>query len=410
MSAAPLAAPRLAARAAGFARFVLRRFMEDRCPQTAAALAYTTLLALVPLVTVTLAVLSAFPVFGELTTALKIFLLTHMVPEIAGRIITVYMVQFSEKAARLTLVGIGFLAVSAILLLQTIEQALNGIWRVNRARPLAQRLLVYWAVLTVGPLLLGASLSITSYLVSLSLGYVRHVPVLGTGLLRPVPVVLTSLAFALLYWMVPNRSVPFRHALTGGVVAGLGFELMKKGFAWYVTSFPTLRLVYGAFAALPIFLLWIYLSWLMVLVGAVLAATLGHWRLELWMRPRAPGWQLAAALGMLGRLAAAQRRGVTAAAASLAADLPVSAEEAEDILERLREAGLIIRAEDGGWALGRAAEDIRVIEVHRLFVRTGGEITGNAQVDALLAGLDRAEEASLGAGLAGLFPEERPAS
>ncbi|MEJ5211586.1 MAG: YihY family inner membrane protein, partial [Burkholderiales bacterium] len=286
-------------RSPAFLHFVYRRFLEDRCPQTAAALAYTTLLSLVPLITVALAVLAAFPVFGDLMTELKIFLLTHMVPEIAGKIITVYMVQFSEKAARLTLVGIAFLVLTALMLMQTIEEAFNAIWRVRQARPLAQRVLTYWAVLTVGPLLLGASLSITSYLMTLSLGYARHIPLVGVHLLRPVPLLLMSLAFALLYLLVPNRRVSFRHALVGGLAAGLAFELMKKGFAWYVTGFPTFRLVYGAFAALPIFLLWIYLSWLVVLGGAVLTAALPAWAAGAGARTHRPGANFVAALEVL---------------------------------------------------------------------------------------------------------------
>lgn len=355
-------------RSPAFLHFVYRRFLEDRCPQTAAALAYTTLLSLVPLITVALAVLAAFPVFGDLMTELKIFLLTHMVPEIAGKIITVYMVQFSEKAARLTLVGIAFLVLTALMLMQTIEEAFNAIWRVRQARPLAQRVLTYWAVLTVGPLLLGASLSITSYLMTLSLGYARHIPLVGVHLLRPVPLLLMSLAFALLYLLVPNRRVSFRHALVGGLAAGLAFELMKKGFAWYVTGFPTFRLVYGAFAALPIFLLWIYLSWLVVLGGAVLTAALPAWAAGAGARTHRPGANFVAALEVLLALAAAQERGETPSLNALQRGLPTDAAETEALLEILGAAGLIAQTEQGGWLLARAPSHIVLREVHRLFV------------------------------------------
>lgn len=364
----PAAGPRMWARIPGFLRFVLRRFREDRLPQTAASLAFTTLLSLVPLVTVSLAVLAAFPVFSDLMTQLKIFLLTHMVPEMAGKIITVYMVQFSEKAARLTLVGILFLLVTALLLIQTIDQAFNGIWRVRRQRPALQRLLLYWAVLTAGPILLGASLSITSYLTSLSLGYVKHVPVLGVHLLRPLPVILMSLGFALLYVLVPNRPVAFRHALIGGALAGVGFELMKKVFAWYITSFPTYRLVYGAFAALPIFLLWIYLSWLMVLVGALFTAALEHWRDDAWRERKYPGWRFVAALQVLGALVAAQRHGKTVGLDALGRQLAVGVEDIEALLEAMHRAGLVAHAEDGGWLLARASHETGVEEIHRLFL------------------------------------------
>ncbi len=406
MSAPALARSRPWARTAGFARFVFRRFFEDRCPQTAAALAYTTLLSLVPLITVALVVLSAFPVFGELMTALKIFLLTHMVPEIAGKIITVYMVQFSEKAARLTLVGTAFLVLSAILLLHTIDQAFNGIWRVDRQRPWVQRLLVYWAVLTVGPLLLGGSLSITSYLASLSLGYARHVPLLGTALLRPMPMLLTALAFALLYRLVPRRPVPMPHALIGGLVAGLVFEGVKKGFAWYVTSLASFRMVYGAFAALPIFLLWIYLSWLTVLLGAVITAALEHWRDDVWNRPRHTGWAFVAAMALLGQLVQAQRRGEPPDLSTLRQRLALSVEELEALLTRLRRAGLVVGTDGGRWLLARAADRIQAAEVHRLFLRDreAGAVPADPALAAFLEALDRAEDTVLRSSLAEIFP------
>ncbi|MEO1767364.1 YihY family inner membrane protein [Thiobacter aerophilum] len=367
MSARP--APwRVLRRSPAFLRFVLQRFLADRCPQTAAALAYTTLLALVPLVTVALVVLAAFPVFEEIITALKIFLLTHMVPEIAGRIITVYMLQFSEKAARLTLVGIAFLMLTALMLMHTIEESFNAIWRVRQPRRLAQRFVTYWAVLTVGPLLLGASLSITSYLVSLSLGYTQRIPFIGVYLLRPVPLVLMSLTFALLYMLVPNRSVAFRHALAGGLAAGLAFELMKKGFAWYITSFPTFRLVYGAFAALPIFLVWVYLSWLVVLAGAVITASLPAWMAGATATRHKPGWHFVAALELLLALAAAQEQGETRTLEALRRGLPADVEETEALLDTLRTAGLVARSDNGDWLLARAPGHIALRDVHRLFV------------------------------------------
>lgn len=407
MSPPDLQLPSTLTRVASFLRFVARRFFEDRCPQIAASLTYTTLLSLVPLITVTVTLLAAFPVFTELMTNVKIFMLTNLVPEMAGKIITVYMVQFSEKAAKLTMIGVGFLLLTALLLMQTIDRAFNTIWRVRQQRSILYRFLTYWAVLTVGPLLLGVSLSITYYLVSLPLGYVKHIPLIGETTLRVVPMLLMTLAFSLLYFTVPNRYVPFRHALLGGVVAGVGFELMKKGFAWYITSFPTYKLVYGAFAAVPVFLLWIYVMWLIVLVGAIIAAALSHWRGGAWQRRKFPGWRFAAALQVLGELAEAQRAGRTVGLGTLRRHVHFGLDELEEILDELRAANLVRRTESGGWLLSRAPQDIRAADIYRLFIFDAAQaettLAGD-RVSRLMTELARKEHEPLAITLAELFP------
>ncbi|MEK7877947.1 MAG: YihY family inner membrane protein, partial [Pseudomonadota bacterium] len=243
----------------------------------ASSLTFTTLLAVVPVVTVALTVVSAFPVFGSLLEQLHKFVVQNMLPRSVDTL-TTYAQQFSENAAQLTAVGVVILGVTALLLLFTIEGEFNVIWRVSRARPLLRRVLVYSTVLTIGPLCIGASLSVTSYLITLSLGLVDEMPGMRSALLRFVPLVLTSAAFALLYFTLPRCPVLKRDALTGGVAAGAGFEIMKHGFGFYVAHFPTYTVVYGAFAAVPIFLLWIYLSWLIIIGGAVLVAVLPEWR------------------------------------------------------------------------------------------------------------------------------------
>jgi membrane protein len=216
-------------------------------------------------------------VFKSLLGQLRSFVMNNMLPESVDAI-SIYAEQFSENAARLTAVGIAFLGVTALLLMLTIDHAFNAIWRVSRPRPLLQRILVYWTVLTVGPMFVGASLSLTSYLITLSFGMVDEVPGMEFAVLRFAPVVLTTTAFALLYFTVPNCPILKRDALTGGIAAGAGFEVMKHGFGFYVTHIPTYKVIYGAFAAVPIFLLWIYLSWLIVIGGAVLVAALPEWR------------------------------------------------------------------------------------------------------------------------------------
>ncbi len=351
-----------------FLLLVRRRFKEDRCVQFAASLTYTTLLALVPIVTIALTVLSAFPVFTDQMTQLKVFILSNFVPISAGKIISVYMQQFSQKAAHLTALGIGLLAVTAFVLMLTIDHAFDVIWRVRRKRPLLRRFLIYWAALTLGPLLIGASLSLTSYLVSLPLGLTKGVPVVGMVTLKIVPVVLTILAFALLYRMVPSRPVLPLHALVGGVVAGIAFELMKKVFALYVTHFPTYTLVYGAFASVPLFLIWIYLSWLVVLSGAVIAAALPYWNTSVRQGGEGVGQEFFAALAILKVMYQAHQAGETLNLQRLLHESGLGLEEAEDILDRLNEVNWVGNVEGGGWTLTRSAEAIRLADVYRVFV------------------------------------------
>jgi membrane protein len=259
------------------ARLAWRRFQEERCPQIASSLTLTTLLAIVPIITVALTVISPFPVFRELLQYVERFLVRTMVPESAATIAG-YAEQFAENAARLTTLGIALIFVTAVIVLLTIDRAFNQIWRVPRARRLVPRLVVYWALLTVGPPLIGASLALTSWLVSQSLGMVKGMPFTAELMLDVVPVLLTACAFTLAYIAIPNRRVRVRDALTGGVAAAVAFEATKHGFALFIAQFPTYKLVYGAFASVPIFLLWIYLSWVVVLLGAVTAAVMPEWR------------------------------------------------------------------------------------------------------------------------------------
>lgn len=395
----------------GFLRFVAFRFTDDRCVQVASSLTFTTLLSLVPLITVTVTVFAAFPVFTDLMTQIKIFMLTNMVPEVAGKVITVYMTQFSTKAAKLTMLGIAGLTITALLLMHTIDRAFNIIWRVRKPRTLLQRFLTYWTVLTIGPIILGASLSVTYYLVSFSLGYVKHIPLLGPTTLKLVPVVLMSVAFTLLYVAVPNRYVPWKHALAGGIFAGIAFELMKRVFAWYITSFPTYKLVYGAFATFPIFLLWIYFSWLVILLGAVIAAALSHWRSGTWQIKRAPGWQFEAALRLLQTLAVAQRAGHSVNLAWLSRHVDLGLEEMEALLEQLTRANFVRRADKDAWLLSRSPQDISSSDVFRLFVFDAeSKSAANDAYQTLISQLGAQQRAALATTLADLLPAPPPSA
>lgn len=253
---------------------IAQRFTEDRCGQVAASLSFTTLLSLVPLITVALALFSRLPQAALVEQALRDFLFHNLLPDKAGNIIGGYALQFSEKAHRLTLIGSAMIFATAVMTMLTIDHAFNTIWRVTRRRPLARRIALYGGALIIGPLLAGLAMAAVTYFVSASLGFVNEPAWVRAALFGALPVLFQAGLLALLYGVVPTARVERRHALIGGGAAGLGFVLMQKLFGAFVGAMPTYRLIYGAFAALPIFLLWLYLSWMVVLLGALLTAAL----------------------------------------------------------------------------------------------------------------------------------------
>jgi membrane protein len=261
-----------------FLGFVLRRWTEDKCPQIAGSLAFTTLLALVPVFAIAVALLSSMPFFEDVMVQFKVFLLLNLVPDIAGRIITGYIEPFGRNAIRLTTIGLAFLVVTAMALMFTVDRSINAIWRSTRERPFWLGLIGYLSLLVIGPVLIGISVAVTTYLMALSADIVPHETGWRTLLLRAIPASVSAAAFFLVYRMVPHDPVPWRHALAGGVVTAILFEAAKELFAVYVRVMPTYSVVYGTFAAFPLFLLWVYVSWLVVLFGAELTASLGHWK------------------------------------------------------------------------------------------------------------------------------------
>jgi len=262
---------------ARFAAFVVRaasRMRHVGLSRTAASLAFTTLLGIVPLMTVAFASVTRFPVFQRWLDALEAFLLQHMLPGSASTVVNDYIRAFVEKAAGLTGVSIAFLFLTAVLMIATVEREINLIWGIRRARPLARRVVVYAFGATAGPALVGASLWATTWLLTQSLAAMPLSATLTDLVLKPAPIVFSMLALALLYRTVPAMAVPWRHAFTGALAAALAFEAAKHGFAFYLTQVPTYRAIYGALAVLPLFLIWIYLCWLIVLAGAAITATL----------------------------------------------------------------------------------------------------------------------------------------
>lgn len=263
-----------------------QRWQQDQITVTAGYLAYVTLLSLVPIVAVVFGVLSAFPVFAEGRSSLEQFLFTNFVPA-AGDAVRQYLLSFAANASKMTAVGVGSLVVVALLLISNIDRTLNNIWRVPVRRKFLASFPVYWMVLTLGPLLVGSSIVVTSYLVSQRITHDQMLFTLYGELLRFLPFLLSISAFFIVYTLVPNVRVRRWHALWGALLAALLFELGKKGFAFYVTQFPSYQAIYGALAAIPILFLWVYLSWLIVLFGALVTATLGE------VRPHSVGQKIA---------------------------------------------------------------------------------------------------------------------
>ena len=348
------------AQVAAFARLLLDRFAMHQAPQNAAALTYTTLLSLVPLITVALAVLSAFPMAGRVSLAIQDFLFANFLPA-SGEVLRQHLLQFSAKASQLTGTGFAFLVLVALLLMRSVDRALNAIWEVRRRRSPLNQFVVYWAVLSLGPLLIGVSLLVTSYLVSLPLLSEAAASGVGRRLLGLAPVLASALAFTLTYALVPNRHVSLRHALAGGVFAAVLFEVAKHAFGWFVTQFPTYEAIYGVLAAIPVFLVWLYLSWVLVLLGAEFTHCLGIYGPRVGTVPgRRMG--LVDAVQVLGLLGAA--RGRPQRLRRLTAAVPGASEHRlEDLLEDLHALQWVHRTDDGGWVLARSLDDLTLYDL-----------------------------------------------
>ena len=284
------------------AQTLRERFREDHLGLTASSLTFTTILALVPFFTVALAVFTAFPIFGKLQDALQGWLVSSLVPDSISRQVLGYLTQFAAKASSLGVAGFSILLATALALILTIDRTLNDIWRVQRLRPLGQRVLIYWAAITLGPLLMGASLALTSYVMSASGGLVKRLPDGVQLLFDSIQFVVLAGGMAALYHYVPNTPVKWRHAWTGGLFVAVCIELAKKVLAVYLGKVPTYSVVYGAFATLPILLVWIYVAWVIVLLGAVVTAYLPSLLAGVARRGTVAGWTFQLAVEVLQQL------------------------------------------------------------------------------------------------------------
>jgi membrane protein len=276
-----------------------KRFRDDRLGLTASSLTFTTTIALVPLITVALAIFTAFPMFGKLQGVLQKWLVESLVPDNISRQVLGYLTQFAGQASRLGTLGVIALLVTTLALMATIDRTLNGIWRVRARRPLGRRVLLYWSSMTLGPLLLGASVTMTSLAVSASKGLIGAVPGGVTFLLDLVQYAMLAAGTAALYHYVPYTHVKWSHAWVGGIFVSTAMEVTKKLLVLYLGKVPTYSVVYGTFATMPILLVWTYLAWVIVLVGAVVTAYLPTLRSGVVRGDLGPGWRFQLALETL---------------------------------------------------------------------------------------------------------------
>ncbi len=378
------------ARAKDVLRFTLEYAGEKKLTRAASSLTFTTVLAIVPLLAVVLALFTAFPLFSEFRIALEDFLSESLLPPSFSDTIMGYLNQFAAQASGLTAVGGIFLMVTSIMLIMTIDEAFNEIWRVERQRPMRQRLLVYWAIISLGPILTGASLWATTMLARESLGYIGQLPDWLSILLNVVPLAISALGFTALFVFVPNCRVLWRDALMGGVGTAIVLAIMQEGFTWYLTRFPSYTVIYGAFATLPIFLLWIYLSWLVVLMGAMVASLLPALRHRRWAILRRPGAPLVDAIHILHILWRARRGSPPGRSLNfLEQRLNAHPDALHQTLRTLRDLGYVVPAQDSDqWVLSCDTEraDLGPILDHLLIDRAQAGLSP-PMADALAATL-----------------------
>lgn len=341
----------------GFFGHASLRFYNDNCFQTAASLTYTSLLALVPMMTIGFAIFSAFPAFGALQTRIQQAVFKNLVPEIGDAILE-YMNRFMANAGQMPIFGIVGLAISAVLLIWTIEGSFATVWRVREPRSYVTRILSFWAIVSLTPLFAGASLSLSSTLwVALEFAHLEGVvnPLAGFGAI--LPFLLQLAGCTLLYLIIPNRDVFWLDALAGGAVGSILLEGSKAVFAWYMREYPAYQTIYGALATVPIFLFWLYIAWSTVLFGAVVAASLPEWRAGKITRggPEGllPAQRLGLALAVLHELMDASRLGVGLRRRTLVARVPVGTVLIDGILEQLRDAHWIAHTTRDAWVVTR---------------------------------------------------------
>ena len=379
--------------------FAHRRLREESLPQVAGSLTFTTVFALVPLLTIALAIFTTFPLFNTFRTSLEAYFVQSVMPKSISSTILNYLTMFASKATRLSAVGAVALIFTSIAMMNLIERVFNRIWRVRGERSWTRRILVYWAIITLGPLLIGVSLTLSSQVFMATVDLFGRVPVVGAIIYTTASLALTTAGFTLLYLAVPNRDVDWQDAAWGGLVAGLAFELAKRGFAIFITQFPTNSKIYGALAALPLFLLWVYVSWVITLIGALLVAALPVVKYERWWHEAQPGGEFVDAMAIIKVLYVACKCGDTAlvGAGAIRLRTRLGFDEMDNLLEKMMAEGWVGRVKveapsrvqwgkrvsDGSdhWVLLANVEKLTLAEVYRLFVFGGMAVNAGVVAD-----------------------------
>ncbi len=402
-------------RVAAFFEFTWHRFLEDRCMQTAGALSFTSVFAMVPVTAAMLGILAAFPGFEGWRERLVTWVFMNFVPA-TGSAVQSYITEFAANASKATAIGVLVLFFSSISLMMSIEDAFNRIWRVQDTRSASMRFIIYWTALTLGPLLLVAALAISSYAFAL--------PFLDVATTQfPVKVIALAVLPFLIMWgalvaayvVIPNRSVAIRRALLGALIAAALFELVKRGFALYATRYASYQQVYGAIAVVPVFILWIYISWALVLFGASITASLGAFEYRPVHLRLAREHEFAGLLRVLGHFVAAQRTG-----RGLQADDLLLAEPLldDDLMQRylgdLHRIGLIQCGEHGEWVVVRDLASTDLLEIYeeggyRLPVQSDASpLRFEPKVAALIETLGQRVREALGVPISAVFPAAVP--
>ncbi len=406
-------------RYAAFARFLWQRLRQDKCFETAGALSYTTLFAVVPVLAAVIAIISVFPAFASLREGVTHFIFRSFVPA-AGETVQGYLLQFADNASRLTATGIIVLLLSALVMMASIEDRLNRIWRVRARRKGSARLLLYWAALTLGPVLVTTGVGVSSWVYAQPLwrGIAGH-GVAGFRLWLLAPFLITWFGLTLLYQVVPNCRVRWRDALVGALVAALLFEVARKGFALYVQAIANYREVYGALAAMPIFLIWVYLSWVIVLLGAILAAAKAAFEYRRPDELLPPGAEFAGLLQVVQAFIVAQRAGQGLDEGDLyRRERYLTADLLQRYLADLLAVGMIRRIDGATWVVVRDLESVSVGDLFRVGgYRLPGDAVALQRAGAALAPaarrvLQHAEAAlrqNFSVSLRALFSEASPA-
>lgn len=352
------------ARIGSFGRFVLRRYLDDRLFESAGALSYTTAFALVPLAMVVFGVLSAFPMFDSWGERLTGYIFANFVPS-SAQAISSYLADFSSNTSKLTSAGALALIISLLVTLNSVEAVFNRIWRVPTARPKISRFLVYWTVLTLGTLVAAASVALSTRFFALAIFETEPGQWLEAVMLRVAPMVIELLAFAALFKVVPHHTVRWRHAFAGALLAMLLFEAVKSGLSLYLGSFDSYQKIYGAVALVPSVMLWIYLSWVAILLGASFASSMSAFRYQPKAQRLPHGHELTGLLRMLGRFQVARVDGEGLTSAQIQQLEPgLTDSMLQLLLSKMAAINVVQRAENGEWLLARDLDEVPLRELY----------------------------------------------